>query len=68
MTIWLQHLLVLAITLACATFVVWQSVRTLRGKRSRVGSCCAKGCDQTAKPQAANQQRIVFFPVEMLKK
>ena len=62
-----QHLLVLALVLACATFVGWQSVQSLRGKKSRVGSCCAKGCSETAKPRVAKEgERIVFMPVEML--
>ncbi len=62
--IWQQHLLVLAIVLACATLVTWQIVQSLRGKKSRVGSCCAKGCaSQTEKPRG---ERVVFLPVEML--
>jgi hypothetical protein len=56
---------------------VGQGVRTLAGKKSKLGACCAKGCDAGsmrtnpissdggAKPQAANE-RIVFMPVEML--
>lgn len=71
MAIWLQNLLVLALVLACAMFVVWQGVQSLRGKKSRVGSCCAKGCGSqstqpdspAAKPKA---ERIVFMPAEML--
>jgi len=65
MPLLLQHLLVLTLVLACATFVVWQSIRTLRGKGSRVGSCCSKGC-----ASATNQpnQRIVFLPLDSIKK
>jgi hypothetical protein len=62
----LQHLLVLTLVLASATFVLWQSVRSLRGKKSKVGSCCARGCESqssTAKPQ---RERVIFLPVEML--
>ena len=66
MPLWLQHLLVGLIVLACASVVIWQSVRTLSGKRSRVGSCCAKGCSETAKPQAGKGEKVVFLPVEML--
>ena len=67
MPVWIQHLLVALIVLACATFVVWQIARTLGGRRSRAGACCSKGCgpEQRAKPQAASQ-RVVFMPVEML--
>ena len=69
----LQHVLVLLIVAACIAVVAGQGVRTLRGKKSKLGACCAKGCDagnpsapaDAAKPQAATQ-RIVFMPVEML--
>jgi hypothetical protein len=74
MPIALQHLLVLALVTVCVTVVAWQGVRSLAGKRSRLGSCCAKGCRETAttetgaaapaKPQAAD--RVVFFPAENL--
>jgi hypothetical protein len=66
MTILLQHLLVLALVLACATFVVWQSLRTLRGKHGRVGSCCSKGC--TPASNTAPAQRTLFLPLDSLKK
>jgi hypothetical protein len=66
----MQHLLVLLLVSACVAYALWGAVRTLVGKRSRLGSCCAKGCQTTedpAKPQAASN-RIVFLPVEMLGK
>jgi hypothetical protein len=65
MHIWLQHLLALLLVLACATIVIWQIVQSLRGKKSRVGSCCSKGCASEAKAKPA-KERIVFMPVEML--
>jgi hypothetical protein len=67
MILWLQNLLVLALVLACATFIGWQIVQSLRGKASRAGSCCAKGC--ASEPQQARKRpakRVVFMPVEML--
>jgi len=67
MALWLQHLLVGVIVLACAAVVVWQSARALGGKRSKVGGCCAKGCgEQAAKPLETQGKRVVFMPVEML--
>ena len=75
MPLWLQHLLVLLIVAACIVFVVRQMVRTFRMKKSKLGACCAKGCDagaattgerEPAKSQAA--ERVVFMPVEMLRK
>jgi hypothetical protein len=72
MPLWLQHLLVLLIVLGCVTFVARQMVRTFRLKKSKLGSCCAKGCDAggATEPAAKTQpaERIVFMPVEMLRK
>jgi hypothetical protein len=74
MPMWTQHLLVLLIVAACVAFVARQVVRTFRLKKSKLGACCAKGCDagSSAKPQAEGQkpapERIVFMPVEMLRK
>ena len=68
---WLQHLLVLLIVLACVAFVARQMVRTFTLRKGKFGSCCAKGCDAGAKDEpakGANGQRIVFMPVEMLRK
>ena len=68
---WTQHLLVLLIVAACVVFVARQLVRTFRLKKSKLGACCAKGCDAGTKPQAEGKKppaRIVFMPVEMLRK
>ena len=65
----LQHIIVLTIVAGCAAYVGWQTFQTLRGKKSRVGSCCAKGCDaaMNTKSSATSQSpRIVYIPVEML--
>lgn len=68
MAIWLQNLLVFLLVAACGAAVVYQLVQGFRGKKSRIGQCCAKGC--AAHEQAAQQKppenRIVFMPVEML--
>jgi hypothetical protein len=72
MPLWLQHLLVLLIVAACVGFVARQMVRTFRLKKSKLGACCAKGCDAGAESvngktaAAAPTERVVFFPVEML--
>jgi hypothetical protein len=74
MPMWLQHLLVVLIVAACVAYVARQMVRTFRLKKSKLGACCAKGCDiaGSAKPQADGgkpaPERIVFMPVEMLRK
>jgi hypothetical protein len=70
---WLQHLLVLTLVGACVAYALWGAVRTLLGKRSHLGSCCAKGCGagqkdakQGDESQVAKTQRVVFLPVELL--
>ena len=67
MTIAGQHLLVIALVTICVVIVAWQGVRALVGKRSKLGSCCAKGCSPApTQPYAA--VKIHFLPVEMLRK
>jgi hypothetical protein len=66
MTLWLQHLLVLLMVAACVAVVAFQAVRTLRGRGSRLGSCCAKGCEGNTPAAPSSGKRIIFLPVEML--
>ncbi len=71
MSIWIQHILVLSLVVACFAFVLRQAIGTLRGAKSRLGSCCAKGCASAATPQphpkaAALKPTVYFLPVERL--
>ncbi len=67
MTLWLQHLLALGLVALAASYVVYQATSAMRGKRSKLGSCCAKGC--TPKPTSApKSEAIIFFPSDLLKK
>ena len=72
MPLWLQHLLVLLLVGGCVAWVIWQGLRSLRGRASRIGSCCAKGCNpvepaKSDKPAVpASGEKIVFLPVESL--
>jgi hypothetical protein len=71
MPLYLQNLLVLLAVAACGLFLARQGWRTLAGKKSKLGSCCSKGCgaNESAKSnstQANTGQRIVFLPAEML--
>lgn len=70
MPLWLQHLLVLLIVAGCFGFVARQLVRTFRLKKSKLGACCAKGCDvnEAGKTLPPAGERIVFMPVELLRK
>ncbi|HTL28163.1 MAG TPA: hypothetical protein VL282_03035 [Tepidisphaeraceae bacterium] len=58
-----QNILVLTLVAICVVIVIWQASRSLVGKRSRLGSCCAKGCEAPKPEQGSKTQ---FMPVEML--
>jgi hypothetical protein len=64
----LQHLLVLLLVAVCVAVIAWQGISTLRGHKSPLGKCCAKGCDLgSAKPQApGGMPKVHFIPSEML--
>jgi hypothetical protein len=67
MTLWVQNLVVIIAVIACAGFLVRGAWNTLSGKRSKLGSCCAKGCAAHETPNTAKPaERIQFIPVEML--
>ena len=69
MPLWTQHLLVLLIVAGCVAFVVRQLVRTFSFRKSKLGACCAKGCEASAAtPAEQKAERVVFMPVEMLRK
>lgn len=65
MSVWQQHLLVLLLVAGCAVAIGLQAVRTLRGKKSKLGSCCAKGCEAG---EPAKTPGVHFMPADMLRK
>ena len=68
MPVWLQHVLVISLALVCVALVVRQLVGTLRGGKSVLGKCCAKGCEPIEAKKEGRGERVVFMPVEMLSK
>jgi hypothetical protein len=69
MALWLQNLLALTVVGGCAAYAGWQAAQSLWGKRSRIGSCCSRGCghaEQSSTKPAT--ERIVFIPVEALRR
>jgi hypothetical protein len=66
MSVVLQHILALSLVALCVGYVGWQAFQAFRGKRSRVGSCCAKGCTPPAATEQSATPKVVYFPVEML--
>jgi hypothetical protein len=63
MATWIQNLVAILIVAACGVWAVWQSVKSLRGKPGKLGSCCAKGCSAQS-PTA--EPKVQFIPSEML--
>ena len=59
-----QNILVLSLVAICVAVVIWQASRSLVGKRSKLGSCCAKGCEAPNPEEQAS--KVQFMPVEML--
>ena len=69
MPLWLQHLLVVTLVVACAAVVVRQLVGTFRMTRgSKLGTCCASGCEAQPSTEAglSKPDRIVFIPSSTL--
>jgi hypothetical protein len=64
MPIWLQTIFVLLILATAIAFVVRQLYSAMLGRRSKIGSCCAKGCDATSPPPPT--PRTAFIPSELL--
>lgn len=63
MSAFLQTFLAIAIVAASAVYLFAQVGRAIAGKRSKLGSCCAKGCDAAASPPTP---RTAFIPSELL--
>jgi hypothetical protein len=69
MSLLLQHIIALSAVALCLGYAAWQGIQALRGRQSRVGSCCAKGCAATkaaSDTSAAATPRVVYIPVSML--
>jgi len=61
----LQNVIAISLVIACVGFVAWQGYLVLAGRKSRIGSCCNKGCgtpEVKKTPEAATQ----FIPSSML--
>jgi len=67
MTHWMQHLLVIAAIGFSAAFVLRQGFLSLRGRKSKLGSCGSCGsCGATAPSTPAAAPRTHFIPLESL--
>jgi hypothetical protein len=64
MPLWLQTIFVLLILATAIAFVARQFCSALAGRRSKIGSCCAKGCGDATSPTPKPQ--TAFIPSELL--
>ncbi len=60
-----QNIIAISISLASVVYLGWGAFVTLTGKKSKLGSCCAKGCggqpvDKKTEPQ------VQFLPIDLL--
>jgi hypothetical protein len=61
-----QNMIALALVAVCLGWAVWQGYKSLNGKRSKLGSCCQKGCSAgEARPIV---EKVHFLPSDMLKR
>ncbi len=68
MTPTIQNLAVILIVGFCLAYVGWQTLQAFRGRKSKLGSCCAKGCG-ASEPAASAQPKpapVQFMPIENL--
>jgi hypothetical protein len=63
---WIQNLLVILAVAGCGAFLGRQAWLMLAGKRSRLGSCCSKGCAAHEPPKGDAAPKVQFLPAEML--
>jgi hypothetical protein len=63
---WIQNLIIFALLTACLAYVGWHGVRAILGRKSKLGSCCARGCSAVAEEQKKPSSSVQFMPVEML--
>ncbi len=68
MSLFYQHIFVLLLVAGCGAVVFRQAFRTLAGQKSRLGSCCGRGCARAEAPaQDKPAGQTVFMPVESLR-
>jgi hypothetical protein len=61
-----QNIIALGLVAVCLTWAARQAYKSLNGKRSKLGSCCQKGCSAgEAKPIG---EKVHFLPSDMLKR
>jgi hypothetical protein len=66
MSTFAQNLAVLVIVGICFAYVAWQAIQAFRGRKSKLGSCCAKGCgvnEKASTNDAPKPAPVQFLPL-----
>ena len=64
-----QNLIVLALVLACAAYVGWQLLKTIRAGNGKAGACCSKGCGSgDSTPAVSTGPREQFISADLLRR
>jgi hypothetical protein len=64
---WIQNLIIFLIVGTCLAYLGKQGLLAFSGRKSKLGSCCAKGCATVAEEQSKDATgKLQFMPVEML--
>ncbi len=62
----LQHLIILAIVLACLAWLAKGFYKSICHGRGGIGKCCSRGCGDVS--QSPKKQAVTFMPAEFLRK
>jgi len=71
MAVWTQNLVVVLAVLGCVSFIGWQGVLSLRGRKSKLngcGSCKSCGTTPQTESKAPAGTRLQIIPVDMLRR
>jgi hypothetical protein len=60
-----QNIAVVLVVGLCAAYVLYQAIQAFRGRKSKLGSCCAKGCSVAEKKTdaAPKPAPVQFLPL-----
>ena len=58
-----QNIAVALVVGLCAAYVGWQLIQAFRGRKSKLGSCCAKGFSAAEKKMDTSPKPAQFMPL-----
>lgn len=59
-----QNLVVIFVVGLCLAYIGYQAIQAIRGRKSKLGSCCAKGCStSTPTDNIPKPAPVQFLPL-----